>query len=225
MQLLVDLGGGLARKRGLQHLPPNFDNASSALSAVTFSNTMNRADVPGFSMSRTWFWKPSSMPDFATLPMTAPMPAPTAMPRNGTKNHKPKSILQNMPETVPAPTVCWFVIVLSLPSGLRMIAAIASASMMRSPARRSASSIACRAVVVSSYPIAIRSAIRVPLLRVRRSGRACCRPTGMIAEVSRQASGRPSPGSTARRRRGTRAPRRRCPGSRSASSRSRPSAV
>ena len=37
----------------LMTVPPNLLSAATALSGVTFSTTMNRAEVPGFSMSRT----------------------------------------------------------------------------------------------------------------------------------------------------------------------------
>jgi hypothetical protein len=117
------------------------------LSGVTFSTTRKRAEVPGFSMSRTWFWNCLSIPDFSSFPKSAPKPAPTAIPSTGTKNRIPKSIPQNMPQVAPAPTMWWFVTTLYLPSLLQMIAAIASGWMISSSARCSASFIASMAVV------------------------------------------------------------------------------
>jgi hypothetical protein len=152
-------------------VPPYFDSASTALSGVTFSTTMNSADVPGWSMSRTWSWNCLSTVFLVTLPISAPIPAPTAMPRKGTKNSMPNSIPQNMPQVAPAPTAWWLVTTRILPSLLRMIAATASAWMTSSCCRRSVSSIADSAVVSSGYPIAIRSAIPTSLpLLVRPSG-------------------------------------------------------
>ncbi len=93
------------------------------------------------------------------MPIIAPIPAPTAMPRNGTKKRKPKSSPQNIPPTVPAANG------VLVRDGLEL--AVVAADYRRHRVRlddeiagsRSASSIAWRAVVVSSYPIAIRSAM------------------------------------------------------------------
>src|SRR5215470_8951028 len=52
----------------LRTVPPYLDSASVALSVVICSTTMNSADVPGFSISRTWFSKASSTPALLTLP-------------------------------------------------------------------------------------------------------------------------------------------------------------
>src|SRR5215217_7403939 len=143
----------------LRTVPPYLDIASTALSGVTFSMTMNRAEVPGLSMSRTWSWNCLSTALLVTLPISAPIPAPTAMPRNGTKNSIPNSMPQNIPQVAPPPTAWWLVTTRILPSLFRMIAATASAWMTSSCCSRSASSIADSAVVSSGYPIAIRSAI------------------------------------------------------------------
>ena len=82
--------------------------------------------------------------------MMAPIPAPMAMPKNGTKNNRPNRNPQNMPHVVPAPTACWLVMVRSLPSSPRMMAATASGWMTRSWDSLMASSMAATAVVVSS---------------------------------------------------------------------------
>jgi hypothetical protein len=66
---------------------------------------MNRAEVPGFSISRSRSWNALSIPVFSTFPISAPKPAPKAIPRNGTKNSSPKSSPQNIPYVAPAPTV------------------------------------------------------------------------------------------------------------------------
>ena len=123
---------------------------------------MNSAEVPGWSMSRTWSWNCLSTALLVTFPISAPIPAPTAIPRNGTKNSMPNSIPQNIPQVAPAPTAWWLVTTRILPSLFRMIAATASAWMISSCCNCSASSIAASAVVSSGYPIAIRSAIPAP---------------------------------------------------------------
>jgi hypothetical protein len=56
---------------------------------VTFSSIKNNADVPGCTMSRTWSWNCRSMLVLANLPISAPSPAPTAIPNTGMKNSRP----------------------------------------------------------------------------------------------------------------------------------------
>src|SRR6516165_7436273 len=102
------------------------------------------------------------MLDLVSLPMSAPSPAPTAIPRTGTKNSSPNRIPQNAPQAVPALTAWWLVWTWYLPSVSRMITAIASGWMMRSWARRRASSAAASAVVMSGYPMDIRSDMAIP---------------------------------------------------------------
>src|SRR5215216_6848433 len=92
--------------------------------------------------------------------MSAPSPAPTAMPRKGTKNIIPNSMPQNIPQVAPPPTAWWLVITRSLPSRLRRIAATASGWITRSCSSRPTSSMAANAVVSSGYPMAIRSAMQ-----------------------------------------------------------------
>src|SRR4029453_13396721 len=114
----------------------------------------------GLDISRTWSWNCLSTAFLPILPISAPIPAPTAMPKKGTKN----SMHQNMPQVAPAPTMWWLVTARILPSWFRMLAATGSAWITSSFWSRSASSIADSAVVSSGYTIAIRSAICASLL-------------------------------------------------------------
>src|SRR5262249_6989251 len=127
--------------------------------------TMNSAEVPGFSFPRTWLMKSWSIPDFSILPKSPPRPAPTAIPRTGTKNRQPKSSPQNMPHIAPLPTERWLVVVLYFPSLSHTLVATASAWIARSDWSLWTSSMAAKAVVVSGYAIAIRSVIRILLPR------------------------------------------------------------
>jgi hypothetical protein len=104
VQRFLELLLRLVESELLRTVPPYFDSASTALSGVTFSTTMNRADVPGLSISRTWPSNSLLTAFLVTFPISAPMPAPTAMPRKGTKNSMPNSIPQNIPYDAPAPT-------------------------------------------------------------------------------------------------------------------------
>ena len=113
-------------------MPPYLLSRSTALSGVTFSTTRNSAEVPGWSIARTWSWKAWSIPLFAILPMRAPRPAPTARPKTGRKNRRPKSRPQNMPHVAPAPTACWSVLTWIFPSVSRLIEAMASGWMISS---------------------------------------------------------------------------------------------
>src|SRR5215831_8655806 len=85
-------------------VPPYLLIASTALSGVTFSSIRNRAELPGWIMSRTWSWNWRSMLVLASLPMRAPIPAPMAMPKTGMKNSRPNRNPQNRPQVAPAPT-------------------------------------------------------------------------------------------------------------------------
>src|SRR6266516_3340780 len=140
----------------LSTVPPYGRRASTALSGVARSTTRKRADVPGWSISRTCSWNCLLTPLLATLPISTPRPAPTAMPRKGMKNRIPNSSPQNIPQVAPAPIGLWLVVTWNLPSLSRLITAIASGSMMRSEASRCASSPAAVAVDSSGYPMATR---------------------------------------------------------------------
>src|SRR4051812_4549613 len=154
----------------LSTVPPYLAMASTALSGVTLSTTRKRAEVPGWSISRTWSWNCLSIAPLVILPMRAPRPAPTAMPRNGTKNSTPNSSPQNIPQVAPPPTALWLVVTWNLPSRSRMITATASGWMMRSFASWFASSDAAVAVVSSGYPMATRVAMMSALPFAARLG-------------------------------------------------------
>src|SRR5579885_88052 len=130
----------------LSTVPPNLLSAATALSGVTFSTTRNSAEVPGFSISRTCSWNSRSMPDFSSLPISAPNPAPSAIPKIGTKNSMPKRSPQKPPHVAPPATWWWLVMTLYLPCLSQTIAAIASGWMISSCARFSASDAAWIAV-------------------------------------------------------------------------------
>src|SRR5215213_3704108 len=80
-------------------------SSSITRSSVAPLVSANSADVPGVTFSRTCLMKSSSMPTSAREPPSAPMPAPIAMPRRGTKKISPKSMPHNAPMAAPAPAM------------------------------------------------------------------------------------------------------------------------
>ena len=78
--------------------PPYGFSASMTLSGVTFSMTMNSADVPGFSTRVTRSRNSLSQPALAIPPIIAPIAPPTIMPRNGHEEQHPE---QQAPERPP----------------------------------------------------------------------------------------------------------------------------
>ena len=84
-------------------VPPYCWSAAIALSGVTWSMTMNRAEVPGLRYSRTCSWNALSIPFWPKWPNSAPIPAPSASPANGMKNNSPNRKPQNPPHHAPPP--------------------------------------------------------------------------------------------------------------------------
>src|SRR5262249_31069262 len=62
-------------------VPPYLLMASTALSGVAFSSIKNSAEVPGWTMPRTWSWNCWSMLVLATFPITPPTPPPPPIPQ------------------------------------------------------------------------------------------------------------------------------------------------
>src|SRR5215469_11578369 len=91
-------------------VPPYLLSASTALSGVAFSSIKNSAEVPGWTMPRTWSWNCWSMLVLVTFPISAPSPAPTAMPKTGMKNSKPNRNPQNRPQLAPLVIGWWLVV-------------------------------------------------------------------------------------------------------------------
>ena len=116
MERLLQLLLGLLRQRRLEDGAAERGRASTALSGVTLSTTRKSAEVPGCSMSRTRSSNSLLIPLLVIFPIRAPMPAPTAMPRTGTKKSIPNRKPQNIPQVVPLPTALMVRVTLYLPS-------------------------------------------------------------------------------------------------------------
>src|SRR5215218_5050410 len=85
-------------------------NSNCLSSSITRSSvaplvSANSADVPGVTFSRTLLMKAPSIPTSAREPLSAPMPAPTAIPSSGKKKITPNNNPQNAPKAAPAPVV------------------------------------------------------------------------------------------------------------------------